>query len=66
MPRRTMSSIARPAMRSPAKRMSPVVRSMPDTARSVVVLPAPLAPSSVVTPPSATSRSSPNSTWVRP
>ncbi len=45
---------------------SPVVRTMPQTERSVVVLPAPLAPSSVVMPPSAIDRSSPCSTCVAP
>jgi hypothetical protein len=49
-----------------AERMSPVACTMPEIARSVVVFPAPLAPSSVVTPPSATVSSSPNSTWVAP
>ena len=49
----------------PSKRISPRVRTMPHSARSVVVLPAPLAPSSVVTPPSSTAKSSPNSTWSR-
>src|SRR3989449_11188606 len=44
MPSRTRSSVARPLMRCPAKRISPAVRTMPHTARSVVVLPAPLAP----------------------
>ena len=42
----------RPSMRSPAKRISPCVRTMSQSARSVVVLPAPLAPSSAVMPPS--------------
>jgi ABC-type branched-subunit amino acid transport system ATPase component len=35
-------------------------------ARSNVVLPAPLAPSTATASPGATSRSSPNSTWTRP
>src|SRR5712691_11757691 len=53
MPRRTMSSVARPAIEWPSKWTSPLVRSMPESARRVVVLPAPLAPSSVVIAPAS-------------
>ena len=42
-----MSSVAQPAIASPSKRISPLVRTMPQSARSTVVLPAPLAPSRV-------------------
>src|SRR5258706_10288786 len=66
MPRRTMSSVARPSMRWPAKRISPWVRTMPQSARSVVVLPAPLAPSSVVIVPSSMEKLMPCSTRVWP
>ncbi len=48
--RAAMSSVALPSMRSSPSRISPEVRTM-QIARSVVVLPAPLAPSSAVTPP---------------
>ena len=65
-PRRTMSSVARPEMRSPAKNTSPLVRTMPQRARKVVVLPAPLAPSSAVMVPSAMVKSRPCSTSVGP
>ena len=42
------------------------VRSRPEMALSVVVLPAPLAPSSVVIPPSRTSIDTPLSTRMTP
>jgi hypothetical protein len=45
---------------------SPRVFTMPHTARSVVVLPAPLAPRIVVMPPSSTSKLMPCSTFVQP
>ena len=57
-----------PSMRLPSKVMLPLVtsprsvRSTPDTALSVVVLPAPLAPSSVVIEPDLTSSETPFST----
>ena len=52
-PRRTMSSVCRPSIGWPAKTISPAVRTrMLQIARRIVVLPAPLAPSSVVMPPS--------------
>ena len=45
MPSRATVSVALPLMRSPAKRISPVVRTiMLQIARSMVVLPAPFAP----------------------
>ncbi len=46
-----MSSVARPAIERPSKRISPLVSVIPVSERSVVVLPAPLAPRSVVMPP---------------
>ena len=49
-----MSSVARPPIDLPSKRISPSVRHMPESERRVVVLPAPFAPSSVVMPPSST------------
>ena len=55
-----------PSMRSPPQRISPLVRTMPQIARRVVVLPAPLAPSSAVTPPSSTTKSMPCSTASAP
>src|SRR5580692_9016008 len=61
-----MSSVGLPSMRSSPSRISPVVRTIPQIARSVVVLPAPLAPSSAVTPPSSTEKSMPCSTRVSP
>ena len=61
-----MSSVALPSMRLPAKRISPAVFTMPHSARRVVVLPAPLAPSKVVMEPSATAKSMPCKTRVGP
>ena len=52
MPLRAISSVLRPSMRLASKLISPSVRTMPQTARKVVVLPAPLAPRIVVMPPS--------------
>src|SRR5262245_42161015 len=66
MPRRTMSSVERPSMRRPSKRTSPLVLTMPHTARSVVVFPAPLAPRIVVMPPASTAKATPCSTLVHP
>src|SRR5262245_51164916 len=59
-----MSSVARPSMRWPSKRISPAVLIIPHTARSVVVLPAPLAPRIVVIPPASTAKSMPWRTFV--
>src|SRR6266852_4968977 len=66
MPARTRSSGARPSMRRPSKCTVPSVLTSPDTARSVVVLPAPLAPRIVVMPPSSTAKLTPCSTRVQP
>src|ERR1700677_2317428 len=65
-PRRTMSSVAMPSMGSPPRMMSPCVRTIPQIARSVVVLPAPLAPNRAVTPPSSTEKLMPWRTFVSP
>src|SRR5450432_76985 len=65
-PRRTIVSVAWPSMRVPARRTSPRVRIMLQTARSSVVLPAPLAPRIAVMPPSATAKSMPCRTSVGP
>src|SRR5215468_4688097 len=66
MPRRTMSSVALPSMRCPSKRTIPEVLTMPHTARSVVVLPAPLAPRMAVMPPASTAKARPCKTLVHP
>ena len=49
-----------------AARRCPCVSIIPETARSVVVLPAPLAPRITTTSPSSTWKSSPCSTWIGP
>jgi hypothetical protein len=61
-----MSSVARPSMRSPAKCTSPSVRTIAQSARSVVVLPAPFAPSNAVIELSSSAKSMPWSTRVCP
>ena len=61
-----LTAVARPWMGLPAKRTSPVVGTRPQTARSVVVLPAPLAPSSVVIVPSSRLKLMPCKTGVGP
>jgi hypothetical protein len=61
-----MSSVARPSMRSPSSRISPSVFTMAHSARKVVVLPAPLAPSSAVIEPFSSAKSMPCSTRVCP
>ena len=61
-----MSSVARPPIDLPSKRISPFVWHMPESERSVVVLPAPFAPSSVVMPPSSTSSPSAEQHLVEP
>src|SRR5580704_19275032 len=53
-------------MSLPAKRMAPVRGSRPETARSSVVLPAPLGPSSATASPAPTLRSMPRSTPILP
>ena len=50
----------------PAKTISPLRRTVPETARSVVVLPAPFAPSTATTAPSGTSRETPLSACTGP
>ncbi len=55
-----MSGVASLVMSRPAKRISPeAARHNPMMVRKVVVLPAPLRPSSMVRPPSGTSKSTP-------
>src|SRR5438105_3496487 len=54
MPSRATSSGCRPVISWPAKRISPQALIIPLMARSVVVLPAPLAPNSATTEPSST------------
>src|SRR5262245_48644109 len=66
MPSRTISSVALPSIRWPSKCTSPVVFTIPHTARRVVVLPAPLAPRIVVIPPDSTEKERPWSTRVQP
>jgi hypothetical protein len=46
--------------------MEPRVLTMAEIARRVVVFPAPLAPSTVVMPPSSIAKLTPWSAWVRP
>ena len=65
-PRRTMSAVRCPASSSPASRTEPSVDTMAHSARSVVVLPAPLAPKITAICPSATEKSMPCSTWMSP
>ena len=68
MPSFVTSKAGMPSMRWPSSVMVPLVtvprsvRSTPDTAFSVVVLPAPLPPSSVVMEPGFTSSDTPFST----
>jgi hypothetical protein len=55
MPRATIFSVARWSMRWPSKRISPrEIGASPEIALSVVLLPAPLAPMMVTTPPTGT------------
>ena len=59
-PSRTMRDGGSRSMRSPAKRIAPARgRISPEMVRSVVLLPAPLAPSSATTSPGATARLTP-------
>ena len=51
---------------APSNSMAPVERTMLQIARSVVVLPAPLAPSSVVSDPSLSEKLRPCSAWTWP
>ncbi len=50
----------------PAKRIPPLRETVPEMARSVVVLPAPFAPSTATTSPSATSSETPWSALTGP
>ncbi len=54
MPSRATDSVDLRAIRRPSKVISPEVRVIPEMLRSVVVLPAPLAPSTATTSPSST------------
>ena len=54
-----MFSVERLESGAPSNSMAPVERTMLQIARSVVVLPAPLAPSSVVSEPSLSEKDSP-------
>src|SRR3972149_451998 len=66
IPSLTISSVALPSMRCPSKRPVPAVFTMPHPARSVVVLPAPLAPRMAVMPPVSTAKPRPWRTLVHP
>ncbi len=61
-----MFSVERPDSGAPSNSIAPVVRTMLQIARRVVVLPAPLAPSSVVRLPSLSANSRPCSAWTWP
>ena len=61
-----MSSVALPPIGVPAKRTSPELRTSPQIARSVVVFPAPFAPSSAVMVPSPTLKANWCNTSVEP
>ena len=63
---RTMSSVALREMSCPASTQIPVRRIMLHSARKVVVLPAPLAPSNAVTPPVAMLKSTSNKARIGP
>src|SRR5438093_10139767 len=66
MPSRAIDSGDRRAIGLPAKRMSPRVPTVPEIARSVVVLPAPLAPRMATAWPSPTLSETPCSALKRP
>src|SRR5260370_551777 len=66
MPRRAMCSGARLEMSWPSKTTLPVLRTVPDMARRVVVLPAPLAPRSATMPPASTLSDTPCSALMGP
>ena len=61
-----MSSVALPPIDLPSSRMLPSARTIPQIARSVVDLPAPLAPSNVMTPPWSREKLTSNSACVGP
>ena len=66
-PSRAIFSGGLPFSDSPSSRISPEISgNIPDSARNVVVLPAPFAPSSATISPSLTSRSMSNTTGRRP
>src|SRR5262244_1040003 len=66
-PSRAIRSLVRPISSFPSYRTEPVRRvTMPMIDLSVVVLPAPLRPSSVTTSPARTSKLTPCSTWDSP
>src|SRR6266850_2212891 len=66
IPSLTISSVGLPSIRCPSKSTLPLVLTMPQTARSVVVLPAPLAPRIAVMPPASTAKPRPWRTLVAP
>src|SRR5690606_12826197 len=67
MPWRAVRCSGTRSMSLPSTRMLPLrLRMMPTMARSAVVLPTPLRPSSVTVSPSCTSRSMPCSAWLSP
>src|SRR5438034_512165 len=64
---RAMRSGRCASMRSPRKRMTPLLAGVrPMIERTVVVFPMPLRPSSVATSPARIASSRPNSTWLAP
>ena len=66
MPSCTTSSVALRSSASFSKRIEPVVRTMREMARRVVVLPAPFAPRIVVMPPDTMLKLTPCRAFVRP
>ena len=67
MPSRTMASGPKPAIEWPSNRISPAAGfASPEIARSVVDLPAPLAPSNVTTWPSSTPIETPRKASISP
>jgi hypothetical protein len=64
MPSRTTLSVERLESGLPSNSMAPVERTMLQIARKVVVLPAPLAPSSVVSEPSLSEKERPCRAWT--
>ena len=67
MPARTISCAFMPRSDFPRKRMSPPLAGIrPEMARSVVLFPAPLAPTSVTMVPSSTAIETPFKAWIAP
>ncbi len=66
MPSCTTCSVAFRSSASPSKRIVPLVRTMREMERNVVVFPAPLAPRIVVIPPFSMLKLRPCSAFVRP